>query len=210
MSFLSIWNDESSARAFTISSFFYACVSHELSLIPSLYQPDSLSMLSGHQADFLGIFFLKKIFVENGTSFVVDGDTMGFPVFVVVYAWSLGGALKRLLCVCVRAHVYSSAFAEQLCALGEGLMIHLWPSTMWHSKDWADMVLIISSHFSMHKVFLLDLGFFFLNPWGSLPSFFNSLWVSLIKESPVLTWFRARDPNDEGRWSRRFQNSHFS
>lgn len=102
---------------------------------------------------FCGLF--KTFFVENVTSFVVDGDTMGFPVFVVVHAWSLGGALKLLLCAC--ACVFKCICRAAVC-FGKGLMIHLWPSTMWHSKDWADMVLIISSHFSMHKVFLLGLG----------------------------------------------------
>lgn len=104
-------------------------------------------------------------------------------------------------CACVFKCIWRAA----VC-FGEGLMIHLWPSTMWHSQDCTNSVLIISSicmqllYFIMHKAFLLGLKFFFI-------FFLKPLRLSAIvflkppKKSPFLKWFLALNPDCRRQWS---------
>lgn len=87
----------------------------------------------------------------------------------------VGCAKTVFACACVFKCICRAA----VC-FGEGLMIHLWPSTMWHSKDWANIVLIISSKCMCLLHFSVRLGVF-LSSWGCLVSLFNGLWVSLKK-----------------------------
>lgn len=93
----------------------------------------------------------------------------------------------------VHAHVHSSAFAEQLC----GLKRVLWPSTMWHSKDWANIVLIISCKRTRLPLLCMLKGIlqsFSVSVYSAalvryLPLFFNSLWHSL--ENQPNSWVCA-------------------
>lgn len=75
----------------------FVCVSHELLLISPVHQPTTLFVIRA-SADFFGLFFSKSPAHHCGFSHIKSG-------------WGV----KRIFCL--RAHVYSSAFAEQLCAL---------------------------------------------------------------------------------------------
>lgn len=106
----------------------------------------------------------------------------------ILWVWSQ----RTRACACAFKCICRAAVCFE-----EGLMTHLWPSTTWHGKDWANIVLIISCKrmrlplLCMLKWILqsFSVSVYFAALVRYLPLFFNSLWHSL--ENQPKSWVCA-------------------